>query len=89
MYAETAFPTATNPESSIMSQDTDQEIKKLEQRVERLIGLCEQLQIENQSLKTKQNELVRERARLIEKTALAKSRVEAMITRLKSMGPNT
>ncbi|MGH8475156.1 MAG: TIGR02449 family protein [Methylococcales bacterium] len=72
-----------------MSQDTDQEIKKLEQRVERLIGLCEQLQIENQSLKTKQNELVRERARLIEKTALAKSRVEAMITRLKSMGPNT
>ncbi len=69
-----------------MSQDTDQELKKLETKVERLFELCEQLKIENQSLKLKQNDLVRDRARLIEKTALARSRVEAMITRLKSMG---
>lgn len=72
-----------------MSQEPDQEIKNLEEKVERLIKLCEQLQIENQSLKAKQHELVRERARLIEKNAIAKSRVEAMLTRLKSMEFNT
>ncbi|MGH8557315.1 MAG: TIGR02449 family protein [Methylococcales bacterium] len=69
-----------------MSQDTDQELKKLEKKVERLIDLCKQLKIENQSLKAKQNDLVRDRARLIEKITLARSRVEAMISRLKSMG---
>lgn len=73
-------------QSCNMSQDTDQELKKLEKKVERLIDLCKQLKIENQSLKAKQNDLVRDRARLIEKITLARSRVEAMISRLKSMG---
>jgi cell division protein ZapB len=40
---------------------------------------------ENKSLKTKQDSLVREKAKLLEKTTLAKTRVEAMITRLKAM----
>ncbi|MGH8547696.1 MAG: TIGR02449 family protein [Methylococcales bacterium] len=72
-----------------MSQDTDQQLKNLEKKVDLLVSLCEQLKIENRSLKAKQNDLVRDRARLLEKTALARSRVEAMITRLKNMGQGT
>ena len=72
-----------------MSQNTDQQLKNLEIKVERLMGLCERLKSENTSLKAKQNDLVRDRARLLEKTALARSRVEAMITRLKTMGQGT
>lgn len=72
-----------------MSQDTIQELKNLEKKVDRLVALCEKLEIENKSLKTKQNSLVRDRAQLLEKTALARSRVEAMITRLKTMGQGT
>ena len=61
------------------------EIKSLEKKLDALILLYNSLRNENSSLKTKQDELVQERAKLIEKTTLAKTRVEAMITRLKSM----
>jgi cell division protein ZapB len=40
---------------------------------------------ENTSLKVKQDELVKEKAKLVEKTNLARTRVEAMISRLKTM----
>jgi cell division protein ZapB len=40
---------------------------------------------ENNSLKSKQEVLVMEKAKLLEKTTLARTRVEAMITRLKEM----
>jgi cell division protein ZapB len=69
-----------------MSQDTLQQLKQLAGKVDRLVSLCERLQIENESLKTKQRELVRARARLMECRALVKSRVESMITRLKTLG---
>lgn len=61
------------------------EIKSLEEKLDALILLYNSLRNENSSLKTKQDELIEERAKLIEKTSLAKTRVEAMITRLKSM----
>ena len=50
-----------------------------------LVGLCSQLHLENQSLKNQQGNLVEERARLIEKNELARSKVEQMIQRLKSL----
>lgn len=50
-----------------------------------LAGLCSQLHLENQSLKNQQGSLVEERARLIEKNELARSKVEQMIQRLKSL----
>ncbi len=65
------------------------EIKLLEEKVDQLIHQYELLSNENRTLKTKQEELVREKARLIEKTNLARTRVEAMITRLKSMETGT
>ena len=61
------------------------DLQALEVRVEELIRACSYLKDENKSLRMRQDNLVAERAALIEKTELARSRVEAMITRLKSM----
>jgi cell division protein ZapB len=64
---------------------TDHDLRTLEQRVEELIHACSYLKDENKSLRARQDSLVAERAALIEKTEQARARVEAMITRLKSM----
>jgi cell division protein ZapB len=63
----------------------DLDLQALEVRVEELIRACSYLKDENKSLRIRQDNLVAERAALIEKTELARTRVEAMITRLKSM----
>ena len=63
----------------------DVDIKQLESRVETLLRTVERLREENRSLREHQQSLMTERAQLIEKTELARSRVEGMITRLKSM----
>lgn len=69
-----------------MSQPTlDEEFAALENRLLSLIQLCTRLRQENQSLKQQQNALVEERARLIDKNETARSKVEQMIIRLKSM----
>jgi len=61
------------------------DFRGLETRVEELIRACTRLRDENTSLRNRQDLLIAERATLIEKNELARSRVEAMITRLKSM----
>ena len=63
----------------------EMDLRALEIRVEELIRACSYLKDENKSLRVRQDNLVTERAALIEKTELARTRVEAMITRLKSM----
>jgi cell division protein ZapB len=63
----------------------DSDISKLEQRIDELIVLTETLSNENSLMRDRQEILVEERARLIEKAELARSRVEAMLVRLKSM----
>ena len=63
----------------------DSEISKLEQRIDELIVLTETLGNENTLMRERQDLLVEERARLIEKAELARSRVEAMLVRLKAM----
>ena len=70
-----------------MTNETNQalEMQRLEEKLETLIQLHSTLKIENSSLKVKQHELVREKASLIEKNSLARTKVEAMISRLKSM----
>ncbi len=62
-----------------------QHLKELENRVALLIQHCRRLEEENQALHQQQNNLMAERASLIEKSEQARSRVEAMIARLKSM----
>lgn len=68
---------------------TEQDLRALESRVDELIRACGHLKNENKSLKARQEDLLAERAELIEKTELARTRVEAMITRLKSLEDNT
>ena len=58
---------------------------KLEKRVDELIELCGVLSRENRALRAQQQNWTTERAKLIEKNELAKSRVESMITRLKAL----
>ena len=61
------------------------EMNTLVQRVDELIELCSVLSRENKALRTQQRNWTTERAKLIEKNELAKSRVESMITRLKAL----
>ncbi|TDJ24367.1 MAG: TIGR02449 family protein [Gammaproteobacteria bacterium] len=56
-----------------------------EQKVEELIELCGVLSRENRALRTQQQNWTTQRAKLIEKNELAKSRVESMIVRLKAL----
>ncbi|WP_455216802.1 TIGR02449 family protein [Kaarinaea lacus] len=63
----------------------DSDISKLEQRIDELIELTDQLSNENNLMRERQDILVEERARLIEKAELARSRVESMLVRLKAM----
>ncbi len=64
---------------------SESEMSKLEQRIDELIALTGQLSSENHLMRERQNLLVEERARLIEKAELARSRVESMLVRLKAM----
>ena len=61
------------------------ELKELEDKLEKLLVRYHSVKNENSSLKIKQEALVREKAKLLEKTTQARTRVEAMISRLKSM----
>lgn len=63
----------------------EMELKHLERRVDELLQRMAALKSENHSLRESQTLLLNERARLIEKNELARSRVEAMIGRLRSM----
>ena len=70
---------------SSLSKQTSAELKDLEEKLDALIEKYHAIENENNSLKVKQDELVKEKAKLLEKTTMARSRVEAMITRLKAM----
>lgn len=66
-------------------KDSSTELEALEAKLDTLIAQYNLIKSENKSLKVKQDALVKEKAKLLEKTTLAKSRVEAMIARLKAM----
>lgn len=62
-----------------------QQLKLLEQRVEDLIRLCVRLDQEIRALKGSERQLREERAHLLRKNEDARSKVEAMIGRLRSL----
>ena len=68
---------------------TEQELDILEQQVEALINACAHLKEENRILRGHQEVLQQEKTDLLKKNNMAKSRVDAMITRLKSLEANT
>lgn len=61
------------------------ELKRLEQRVDALVKVCDELKDENRTLKQRQDALTAERATLLQKNEQVRARVEAMIGRLKAM----
>ena len=71
----------TKDDSTMFEND----LKRLEQRVDALVKVCDQLQDENRTLKQRQDSLTAERATLLQKNEQVRARVEAMIGRLKAM----
>ena len=71
-----------------MNSPAPSQLQALVDRVERLARLTIRLLDENRSLRTSQQQLVAERAALLDKNEQARSRVEAMIQRLKSLEHN-
>lgn len=63
----------------------EQELKKLEVRVNELIRTCERLKEENRLLREQQASLAAERSHLVEGQEQARLKVESMISRLKAM----
>jgi len=65
------------------------DLSALEKRVDELVQSLSELSQENAALRDQQGNLIAERAALIEKSELARSRVESMIARLKAMEIST
>ena len=61
------------------------DLNVLEARIDELIQAIGEMSVENTSLRAQQAQLISERAALIEKSELARTRVEAMIARLRAM----
>lgn len=67
-----------------LAQST-QDIERLEARLRQMLEQLRKLREENQSLQARQDSLVSERAALVSKNDEARSKVEAMIHRLKAL----
>ena len=63
----------------------EQELRRLEEQVGALLQLIERLSRENISLRAQQESLSHERAGLLEKHDQVRTRVDAIVTRLKSL----
>ena len=68
-----------------MVDSVTEQVIALEQRVDRLMRLCDQLRDENRVLLNAQESLNAERAALLDKNETARARLEAMISRLKAL----
>jgi len=62
----------------------DNQLQLLEHKIDELIALCQQLNQENQALKADSTSWQAERQDLLGKNELARTRVEAMINRLRT-----
>jgi cell division protein ZapB len=71
--------------SDKLNKTFDQELQRLEKRLDELVVICSQLKDENRSLKERQDSLVSDRVTLLQKNEQVRARVEAMIGRLKAM----
>lgn len=63
----------------------NENLKKLESRVGDLIDTCQTLRKENKSMKSDHGRLNDDHSKLVEKTQVARARIEAMIGRLKTL----
>lgn len=67
------------------TREESTDLKILESRIDELIEACRRLKSENKSLKSEQSNLSEQHARLMEKTRVARARIETMIDRLKAL----
>lgn len=63
----------------------EQELKRLEGRVEALVAVCTKLRSDNRSLRDRLESLSTERSGLLAKNEQVRGRVEAIMLRLKSL----
>lgn len=61
------------------------EIRRLERTTEQMIDLLTKIKAENNALKNKLEELTSEKSLLMQKNDQAKTRLESMISRLKTL----
>ena len=61
------------------------DLNALEAKVDELIELCESLANENQALRERNRTWAAEKSALVERNELARSKIDALIGRLKSM----
>lgn len=78
-------PAEDLPKNSTYTVMEESELRAFEQGVDELIRTVERLKDENRLLLENNATLLAERASLIEKTELARDRVEAMIERLNAL----
>lgn len=71
------------------SRDASTELQRLVAKVEELALRAQRLAEENRSLRQQHEQVSGERSQLLAKNELARSRVEAMIARLKSLEQHT
>ena len=71
--------------SKITEKEVLEVIEILEIRVDELIQKCDQLNIENQSLKENNQELSETQQSILKKNNLAKSKAETILERLRSI----
>ncbi len=67
------------------SSAVDLELKRLEKRIDELLATMHQLKEENRALRARQETLASEKTSLLHRNEQVRTRVEAMIGRLKSM----
>ncbi|MDB2383003.1 MAG: TIGR02449 family protein [Porticoccaceae bacterium] len=61
--------------------DTD----NFEEKLDRLIELCQQLKRDNKALREREDDLLGERSQLMKKNEMARQKVETMINRLQAL----
>ncbi len=66
-------------------EDTRNDLERLELQLQQLLDTADKLREENRSLQDRQSALVAERAKLLTENDEARTRVEAMIHRLKGL----
>jgi cell division protein ZapB len=72
----------------VQGKDMLTELHEIGGQLDRLLELCHRLSEENRSLRVSQEQLSAERANLLAKNEQARSRVEAMIARLRALENN-
>ena len=71
--------------SEALEKTFSRELERLERRLDELVLITNQLKDENRSLRQRQDTLIAERATLLQKNEQVRSRVEAIVGRLKAM----